>query len=172
MPIFTIRWHTVGHYKGKSLKRHHFWEADPVIPTCCSLSDNCTGLFTLSSWSIWGTGMDEAWWSQYRRFICLVTVIGRGWSPSTTILAMYLWRNIRVFFRCLGYARLNTKYVQKAEMIPSSIPELRNTSMWSTFRMFGALLAKAIFQSRSVNWIVGYGLSRSVYSKPKGKKQN
>lgn len=124
----------------------------------------------MSSWSIWGTGMDEAWWSQYRRFICLVTVIGRGWSPSTTILAMYLWRNIRVFFRCLGYARLNTKYVQKAEMIPSSIPELRNTSMWSTFRMFGALLAKAIFQSRSVNWIVGYGLSRSVYSKPKGKK--
>ncbi len=74
-----------------------------------------------------------------------------------------------MFFRCLGYARLNTKYVQKAERIPSSIPEFRNTSMWSTFRMFGALLAKAIFQSRSVNRIVGYGLSRSVYSKPKRK---
>ncbi len=37
-----------------------------------------------------------------------------------------------MFFRCLGYARLNMKYVQKAERIPSSIPELRNTNVWSS----------------------------------------
>ncbi len=72
-----------------------------------------------------------------------------------------------MFFRCLGYARLNTKYVQKAERIPSSIPELRNTSMWSTFRMFGALLAKAIFQSRSVNRIVKISLFKAKKKKRK-----
>ncbi len=77
-----------------------------------------------------------------------------------------------MFFRCLGYARLNTKYVQKAERIPSSIPELRNTSMWSTFRMFGALLAKAIFQSRSGqlnSWVRAIKISLFKAKKKKRK---
>lgn len=52
-----------------------------------------------------------------------------------------------MFLRCLGYTRLKTKYEQKAETIPSSIPKLRHTSMLSIFRRFGALRVKAIFQS-------------------------
>lgn len=39
---------------------------------------------------------------QYRRFICLVTVIGRGRSSPSSIFTMYFWRKIRVFFRCFG----------------------------------------------------------------------